>query len=346
MAKFIKLDQKKRTVTIREALVDHPLVFNFFNNQNEDVRDAVFTRALSIGVLALMEDRLSAFLAKTANTLGTELESLKYMFDLNQELFLRTTGKGRDAEHYLAEVLEEFLRARGYKDVVSHAGEQFGKLPKNKSGDLVIDVKGSPPRRIVIESKFDKAKRLGLISERDILAKADTAVSQLLESVVNRDADAAIIVFDREIVDAKLLEEVGSARYIPACGYVCIVESSKGEFTNLFLCYELARTAVLIDRSASQESLAVLTVLIGRFLQDFSVFDAVRRRVKQSVEDQLELLALIEKALLSIEFSKEMFSRFLENGNLTRADILNFYQATEVRARFQELEKDIEKIGK
>ena len=35
-----------------------------------------------------MEDRISTFLSKTSNELGTELESLKMIFEMKKELFL------------------------------------------------------------------------------------------------------------------------------------------------------------------------------------------------------------------------------------------------------------------
>lgn len=54
----------------------------------EDKRDESLTRAIYIGVLAMKEDRLAAFLAKTQNELGTELEHLKQIFDLKQQLFV------------------------------------------------------------------------------------------------------------------------------------------------------------------------------------------------------------------------------------------------------------------
>lgn len=41
-----------------------------------------------------MEDRLSAFLSKTSNELGTELESLKMIFEMKKEIFYKSSIKG------------------------------------------------------------------------------------------------------------------------------------------------------------------------------------------------------------------------------------------------------------
>lgn len=60
-------------------------------------------KALYIGVLALMEDRLSAFLSKTSNELGTELESLKMIFEMKKEIFYKSSIKGVLAEEEIAD---------------------------------------------------------------------------------------------------------------------------------------------------------------------------------------------------------------------------------------------------
>jgi hypothetical protein len=45
--------------------------------------------------------------------------------------------------------------------------------------------------------------------------------------------------------------------------------------------------------------------------------------------------------MLSIEFSKEVFSRFNTQGTLSNKELLDFYLATEVREKYQLIEKDI-----
>ena len=81
-------DEAKSVVNIFIIIV----IFNYFNNLPAMERDEKFIRALYLGVLALMEDRLSAFLSKTNNELGTELESLKMIFEMKKELFYKSTG--------------------------------------------------------------------------------------------------------------------------------------------------------------------------------------------------------------------------------------------------------------
>ena len=73
----IKINQQLKRVEISEFEIENQIVFNYFDNLPTNERDDKLLRAIYIGVLALMEDRMSAFLSKTSNELGTELESLK-----------------------------------------------------------------------------------------------------------------------------------------------------------------------------------------------------------------------------------------------------------------------------
>ena len=66
--------------------MDNEIVFNYFDNLPATERDNKLIRAIYIGVLAMMEDRISSFLSKTSNELGTELESLKMIFEMKKEL--------------------------------------------------------------------------------------------------------------------------------------------------------------------------------------------------------------------------------------------------------------------
>ena len=84
---MLKLNQQLNRVEIQEFEIENSIVFNYFNNLPANERDEKLLRAIYIGVLALMEDRISAFLSKTSNELGTELESLKMIFEMKKELF-------------------------------------------------------------------------------------------------------------------------------------------------------------------------------------------------------------------------------------------------------------------
>ena len=105
----LKINQQLKRVEVKEFEIENQIVFNFFDNLPTIERDEKLLRAIYIGVLALMEDRISAFLSKTSNELGTELESLKMIFEMKKELFYKSTIKGALAEDEIAEYLNEFF---------------------------------------------------------------------------------------------------------------------------------------------------------------------------------------------------------------------------------------------
>ena len=83
----ISLNQQLKRVEIKEFEIENQIVFNYFDSLPVVERDEKLLRAIYIGVLAMMEDRISAFLSKTNNELGTELESLRMIFEMKKELF-------------------------------------------------------------------------------------------------------------------------------------------------------------------------------------------------------------------------------------------------------------------
>jgi hypothetical protein len=137
MSRLISLDQKLKRIKINKAEVENDVVFEYFDNLPAAERDDKFFQALYIGVLALMEDRISAFLAKTQNELGTELESLKMLFELKKEIFYKSAVKGMMAEEDIAEFLNQYFEEQKWKDEAQTTGTSEGKLPKNKTGDIV-----------------------------------------------------------------------------------------------------------------------------------------------------------------------------------------------------------------
>ena len=213
---MLKLDQKLKRVEIKDFELDNDIVFTYFDNLPSSERDYKFIRALYIGVLAMMEDRFSAFLSKTTNELGTELESLKMIFEMKKEVFYKSTIKGTLAEDDIAVFLNEYFKSKRMKDVALLTGNSAGELPRNKTGDIICEVNGTPDLKIAIECKFDKSVKLGEIESNNIFTrKTDTAWSQLIESNANRKSKVSLIVFDISLVDNSILKFTDSVGYIP-----------------------------------------------------------------------------------------------------------------------------------
>lgn len=97
-----KLDQHNKTVRFSEFEVSHELIFKYFDRLPEAQRDAALMRALQIGVVALLEDRIAAFLSRTrANWEPNSKPSNSFTSKmLLQEKRLRKSATMRRAEYF------------------------------------------------------------------------------------------------------------------------------------------------------------------------------------------------------------------------------------------------------
>ncbi len=340
----IKLNQQLKRVEIDNFEIENEIVFNYFNNLPVSERDEKLVRALYIGVLALMENRISSFLAKTTNELGTELESLKMIFDMKKELFYKSTVKGSLAEDEVAGFLNDFFKEKRLADKAYLTGNVAGVLPKNKTGDIVCEINGNPDLKMVIECKFDKSIRLGDIESKDIFTrKSDTAWSQLIEAQANRDAKVSLIVFDISVVDNSILKNFDNVGYIPGIGFIAVIDSQKGNYSNLAIAYMLARDIALNAKQVELDK-DLLIVLVNRLIRDINDILTVKLLVENNIENNKAILKQLEKSILQMEFNQTYLKKFLKDGTLTKADLMNFYNGDEIKDRFKIIEKEINEI--
>lgn len=341
MAK-ISLNQKLNRVEFGAFEIDNSIVFNFFNGLSESEREDKLFRALYIGVLALAEDRLSAFFAKTQNELGTELESLKIIFEMKKELFYKSAIKGILAEEDIAEFLKQFIESKKLEDRIYLTGNIAGKLPKNKTGDIICEVLSDKARKITIECKFDKSIKLGDIESKDIFTKkAETAYSQLIEAGANRDSEFNIIVFDSSIVDAGILKKYDSVGFIPSVGFICIIDSQKGDYKNLAIAYLMARDLTL-NLIPKEVDFSILELIVKRLIKDANDLITLKDLVKTNILNNIEILKRIEKNIMLTEFNQKYLITFLKEGTLSKKDLLAFYSGDDIRDRYKLVSKEIE----
>ena len=301
-------------------------------------------RAIYIGVLALMEDRLSAFLAKISNQLGTELESLKLIFDMKKELFYKSAVKGLLAEDEIADFLNNYFLDRSINDKAILVGNKTGNLPKNKTGDIICEVENNPKLTIGIEVKFDKSIKLGDISSRDILTKKmETAWNQLLETQANRDSKISIIVFDISLVDNSILKIYDNVGFIPQVGFITIIDSQKGDYSNLAIAYMLSRDIVINSKDINLDS-QLLSIILKRIIKDINEILKIRSLVESNIENNKNILKQIEKSILLAEFNMKYLSKFLNDGILNTKDMFDFYSGEEIKENYSLIEKEIEKL--
>jgi len=341
---IIKLNQKLNRAEISNFEIGNEIVFNFFNNLPENERDERFLKAIYIGVLALMEDRISAFLARTTNELGTELESLKMIFEMKKELFYKTTVKGFFAEDQIAEFLNNYFIEKRINDKAGLIGNVTGALSKNKTGDIVCELNGNPALKIAIECKFDKSIKLGDIDSKDIFTKKmDTAWSQLMETQANRDSKVSIIVFDVSLIDNSILKTYENVGYINGIGFIAVVNSQKGDYSNLAIAYMLARDIALNAREVELDA-KFLSIIVNRIVKDVNDVLMIKKLVEANIVNNKEILKQLQKSILLMEFNQEYLAKFLKEGKLSKKDMLDFYLGEEVKEKYRPLEKDLEKL--
>jgi hypothetical protein len=291
-----------------------------------------------------MEDRISAFLSKTSNELGTELESLKMIFEMKKELFYKSTIKGVLAEDEIAEFLNNYFQEKRLKDRAILTGNTVGNIAKNKTGDIVCEVNGDNNLRIVIECKFDKSIRLGDVETKDVFTrKTDTAWSQLIEAEANRDGKTSIIVFDRSLVDNSILKYADNVGFISGIGFIAVVDSQKGDYSNLSIAYMLSRDIALNAKQIDLDK-DLLAILVNRVIKDINEVLSIKSLVLSNIENNKAILKQLDKSILLMEFNQEYMKKFLEDGTLSKKDLLDFYSGEEIKDRFKPIEKEINEI--
>ena len=339
----MRIDHKLQRVQVDSFEISDELVYRYFDSLPEAEREAALLRAIRIGVLATMEDRFSAFLSKTTDDLGVQLENLKLLFDMKQEVFHKTAIKGVAAENDILGFLEGYIERYHLGDVVSLTGTSKGLLKNNKTGDIMSFVGGEKSgRRVAIECKFDKSIKLGDIDSPDIASnKYDTAWSQLLEATVNRDANACIIVFDKSLADASIQRAVDGVTYVEGIGFICMIDYEASDYQNLAVAYNLAR-GLALRKDGKNVEVEFVNMLIQRLLKDIRDVQSIETLVKNNIKNNQQILKNIEKSLLSIEFDQRYLAKYLEDGYLSKADLLEFYQREEIRTKFKLIAKEIE----
>lgn len=338
----IKLNQQLNRVEIKEFEIENPIVFNYFNNLSANERDEKLLRVIYIGVLAFMEDRISAFLSKTSNELGTELESLKMIFEMKKELFYKSTIKGILAEDEIAEFLNNYFQEKRLKDRAILTGNTTGNIANNKTGDIVCEVNGDKNLKIVVECKFNKSIRLGEVESKDFFTrKTDTAWSQLIEAEANREGRVSIIVFDRSLVDNSILKFSENVGYISGIGFLSIIDSQKGDYSNLSIAYMLARDIALNAKEIDLDK-DLLAILVNRIIKDINEILSVKSLVYSNIENNKAILKQLEKSVLLMEFNQEYMKKFLRDGTLTKKDLLDFYSGEDIKDKYRIIKKNIE----
>lgn len=132
-------------------------------------------------------------------------------------------------------------------------------------------------------------------------------------------------------------------RWLDEIGFVAIINSQKGDYSNLAIAYMLARDIALNSKSVEIEK-DLLAMIVNRIIRDINQILSVRTLVHTNIENNKEILKQLEKSILLMEFNQEYLKRFLSSGTLTKKDLLEFYMGDDVKDRYKLIEKDIDNI--
>lgn len=319
----IRVSTDDKTVSFPAFKSSNQLVVGYFSSLPDEVRQSAFERALAIGVMAMRDDRVAAFLSSTENELSLHLQSLKLMYEESTLAMKSAPVKGAAGELAVADALSKFTELRKLPDQVQLIGNVAGLLPKNKTGDLMCtvgDAEDAPT--VVIECKLDKSVRLGDPAFDGLTkGRSDTAWSQLIEAKANRAADVAIMVFSADTTDRSIGAFTDSVRYVAGVGYIVLIDLPRGDFRPLAIAYELAREQALARRSQVVDA-EQLDVLMRKMCADLNDAIQVKGFIESARQNLDKALSQIDESFKQFQATREALLNFLRAGKLEACDLL------------------------
>ena len=134
---------------------------------------------------------------------------------------------------------------------------------------------------------------------------------------------------------------VDGVTYIENIGFICIIDYEASDYHNLAIAYNLAR-GLALRKDGKNVEVEFVNMLIKRLLKDIRDVQNIEMLVKTNIKNNQQILKNIEKSLLSIEFNQQYLVKYMEDGALSKADLLDFYQREDIRAKYKLISKEIE----
>ncbi|WP_395075466.1 hypothetical protein [Flavobacterium sp.] len=131
--------------------------------------------------------------------------------------------------------------------------------------------------------------------------------------------------------------------YIPEIGFVAIINSQKGDYSNLAIAYMLARDIALNAKPIELEK-DLLAILVNRIIKDINEVLTIKSLVLNNIDNNKAILKQLEKSILLMEFNQEYLKKFLNDGTLTKKDLLDYYSGEDVKDKYKLIEKEINGI--
>ncbi len=350
--KTIRVNQDDNIVIFPEFSSDDPLVFELFSKLSSVEYEESFNAILHIGALALMEDRIHHLIDSTEEELFPQLERFKLMFTRGKAEFTQTAQKkGDKAEIDIVDLLDKFATSNGWADEIIQSGKIKGNLENNKVGDVLSTIEftpkdGGPLEHTIVglEVKFDKSVKLGDPEKVNVetgdpknkgfeASTQKTTWSQLLETKANRDSPFSIMVFDTNLLSSDMRNSVSEVAYLPGIpGFVVIIDSQAGDYSNLLLTYKIARDmSIYHARDELDVDAQVIELIVKRLLHYIGdvkkISDEVRKHAKSAADMNKKVQGLLVHAIAHAEYSEDFLKRYLSTKKLTSKDFAEFYFA-------------------
>ena len=304
-------------------------LYDFFKRFPAGEYDQQFQKALRLGVYALEEERIAAFLGRAENELDAGLERLKIIYKM-VHLKEKSAGKGAVAEVELADVLQQYIDSMNWGDGVSATGEKTGLIPRRKVGDLVVAINNTGVK-VVIESKMDASVPVGDPVDLDERSKKSgnpekSAYGQNLTALVNREAQVAISVFDKASTSTSIrnLADIVFQPELP--GFIVKIDRARGDFANVCLAYSLARAMALMG--VEKINGAHLNLVLKRMVRDLDVLAGTEVELEQISDAANATLKSVENIRNAVKLTQESLSQTQEllNGVLAGTVELNRFR--------------------
>jgi len=369
--KSISVAHEDKLVKFSEFSSDDPLVYELFSKLPSNEYEDSFNAMLHIGALALMEDRIAHLIDSAEKEIYPQLERFKLMFTRSKAEFTQTSHKkGEKAEVRIVDLLDDFVSSNGWSDEIEQSGKTKGKLDKNKVGDVLATIEftpndGGPTEHTVIgiEVKFDKKVALGDPTKMNVetgdskhkgfdASTQKTAWSQLLETKANRESPFSIMVFDANLLSPDMKKSVKDVAYLPGIpGFVVVIDSQAGDYSNLKLVYKIARDmAIHHERGELKVDAEVIELIVKRLLHYLGdakkISEKILSHTEATVKMNTEVQKLLVHAVQHAEYSEAFLKRYLTTKKLTSIDFAEFYFAHPVAEKLRESSRSEEEFAK
>jgi hypothetical protein len=320
----MSLSIKKNKISLKLEF-ESALISELLLGHIESDREEILIRALGVGLLAEKHNDLSTFLDLAEKELGAKTAKLSELYRI-RNIELESSQKAGDiAEKSIGDVVEGYLKKIGSKNYLDDTGNTVGLIEGNKTGDFVIYSEANDPL-IGIEVKFDSSVAIGEIKNKDPKAKKDTALGQLAETSANRGTEENIIVFDKSKANKALLAEISSGlKYYQNFGFICAIDSEKGDFSTLLISLDLASQIILSVRKSKLFDTQIVNALIEKLLRWLKNIDTIKNQLSTMQTSLNKITGTLESNEEELSYISEKLKTYINADKVSNDELLKLY---------------------